>query len=279
MWVLPPQELGDVDQALDTALTYVNGVAIYELSPAERAAIHAVYQLYEALSGQPHADLTPEVLNAARPPLYSAYDQVQIGGRLGSLRERILASTNQCPYCGFGEPRDLDHYLPRSVFGELAIYPRNLIPTCGPCNNAKRTVVPGIGAASGPSLIHAYFQNLPNVQFLRAEVTFEEGTLQVRYCIEDNVLDPALATKLQFQLDRLKLNDRYKGQVNKFLSEQRAAMLMFSEIGAALFAEYLERSATSLGTSFGQNDWRPALLRALSENPDFCSSPADYLGT
>ncbi|MBB3916182.1 HNH endonuclease [Rhizobium fabae] len=278
MWILPAQELGDVDQALDRALTYVNGMAIYTLSPEERAAIHAVYQLYDALAGQPHADLIPAVLNAARQPLHSAYDQVQIGGRLASLREHILASTNQCPYCGFGEPRDLDHYLPRSVFGELAIYPRNLIPSCSPCNNAKRTVVPGLGAANGPSLIHAYFQELPNVEFLWADVSFEEGTLQVRYRIDADILDEALATKLQFQLDRLKLNDRYKGQINKFLSEQRAAMLMFLEIGPILFADYLERCAISLATSFGLNDWRPALLRALAATPDFCNSPSDYLG-
>lgn len=278
MWLLPAQELGDVDQALDTALTYVNGVAIYALSHAERAAIHAVYQLYDALAGQPHADLTPAILNTARSPLYAAYDQVQIGGRLAKLRERILASTNQCPYCGFGEPRDLDHYLPRSAFGELAIYPRNLIPSCSPCNNAKRTVVPGLEPASGPSLIHAYFQELPNVEFLRADVTFEEGTLQVQYRVDGGGLDPVLTTKLQFQLDRLKLNDRYKGQINKFLSEQRAAMLMFREIDAVLFGEYLMRCANSLGESFGRNDWRPALLRALAANSDFCSSPADYLG-
>jgi len=278
MWILPAQELGDLDQALDKALTLVNGTAVYELSAAERAAIHVVYQLYEALSGQPHTDLTPAVLNTARASLYSAYDQVQIGGRLVSLRERILASTNQCPYCGFGEPRDLDHYLPRSVFGELAIYPRNLIPSCSACNNAKRTVVPGLDPTSGPSLIHPYFQELPDVEFLVADVAFENGALQVSYRINAELLEETLAAKLQFQIDRLKLNQRYNGQINKFLSEQRAAMLMLREIGTTVFSEYLIRCAASLRNSFGFNDWRPALLRALGGNPDFCSSPAEYLG-
>lgn len=278
MWTLPPQELGDLDQALDRALTLVNGTPVYALSAAERTAIHVVYQLYEALAGQPHADLTPTTLNVARPPLYSAYEQVQVGGRLVSLRERILASTNQCPYCGFGEPRDLDHYLPRSVFGELAIYPRNLIPSCSPCNNAKRTVVPGFGQGSGPGLIHAYFEELPDVEFLRANVALEGGTLQVSFWIEAEFVGDVLAARLQFQLDRLKLNDRYKGQINKFLSEQRAAMLMFHDIGAAMFSEYLVRCAGSLAGSFGLNDWRPALLRALAGNPIFCDAPAEYLG-
>src|SRR3546814_13583997 len=87
-------------------------------------------------------------------------------GRAWFRRSVLLASTDACPYCGFGEPRDLDHYLPRSGYGELAIYPNNLVPSCSPCNNAKRTVVPGQGAAHGPGLIHAYFQALSDPDFL-----------------------------------------------------------------------------------------------------------------
>lgn len=278
MWVMPPQDLGDLDQSLTSALTLANGNAVYALSDVERAAILAVYELYEAVLGQPNAELIPAALNTARPHLQAAYDQVQIGGRLATLRERLLASTDQCPYCGFGEPRDLDHYLPRSVYGDLAIYPRNLVPSCSPCNNAKRTVVPGMGPAQGPGLIHAYFQALPEIDFLKANVTFVAGALEVRFEIDATQVDPGLATKLQFQLDRLKLNTRYRGQINIFLSEQRTAMLMFRELEAALFGQYLSRCADNLAGQFGRNDWRVALLRALSANPGFCAAPQDYLG-
>lgn len=131
-----------------------------------------------------------------------------------------MASTDQCSYCGFGEPRVLDHYLPRSLFGELAIYPRNLVPSCSPCNNAKRSIVPGLGPAIGPSLIHTYYQELPEAQFLRAHVTFNGGALKVSYQIEADLLEGTLAAKLQFQLERLKLNDRYKGRsANSCLSK------------------------------------------------------------
>ena len=100
----------------------------------------------------------------------------------------------------------------------------------------------------------------------------------VRFEIDAAQLDAVLAQKLQFQLDRLKLNARYRGQINKFLSEQRTAMLMFSEINAALFAQYLARCADNLAGQFGRNDWRVALLRALSGNADFCNAPHVYLG-
>src|SRR3954451_21501588 len=103
MWVLGQQELGDLDAALDTALTYADGTKVYDLSGDERAAIHAVYQLYDHLLGQPDPGLTPNSLDASRAVLHDAYGQVQIGGRLADLRERLLASTDSCPYCGFGE--------------------------------------------------------------------------------------------------------------------------------------------------------------------------------
>lgn len=277
MWVMRQQDDQDLDVMLGTALTYANGTAVYELSAEERGAIHAVYQLYDALLGQPHTDLTPNALDKVRPYMEAAFGQVQIGGRLAALRARLLASIGSCPYCGFGEPRELDHYLPRSIYGELAIYPNNLIPSCSACNNAKRAAVPGLGSAHGPGLIHPYFQVLPNQDFLKAEVAFAGGALVVGFRIDFVNMNPDLVEKLQFQLDRLKLNDRYARQINKFLSEQRTAFLMFLEINPELFSEYLRRSADSLAGSFGRNDWRVALLRALSNSPAFCAEPELYL--
>jgi len=279
MWRLDELELGDLDADLTTALTYVNEDPVYELSVAELAAIKAVYDLYEVMLGQPAPGLQPAILIAARPILHAAYNQVQIGGRLEGLRSRILASTESCPYCGFGEVKDLDHYLPRGTYGELAIYPRNLVPSCGPCNNAKRTVYPGMPAAQGPGLIHAYFQPLPDEDFLHADVEFDaDGTLSVTFRVDNPGMDPGLAAKLQFQLDRLKLNARYRAQVNKYLSEQRTAMLMLHATGDAVFSEFLQRSSAALVASYGRNDWRVALLRTLAADPAFCAAPERYVG-
>lgn len=279
MWVLEAQEAGDLDADLTIALTYSDATPVYALSGQERAALHIVYDLYDAMLGQPAPGLTPAELEAAKPFLREAYRQVQIGGRLAHLRARLLASTQSCPYCGFGEVKDLDHYLPRSAYGELAIYPRNLVPSCSPCNNAKRTIYPGMPAAQGPGLIHAYFQPLPDEDFLRADVAFgDDGTLEVTFCIDNPGMDPALVAKLQFQLTRLKLNDRYRAQINKFLSEQRAGMLMIHEMGPAVFGQYLERSSSGLIASFRRNDWRVALLRSLAADPAFCADPEAYLG-
>mgnify|MGYP000147402043 FL=1 len=279
MWIMRDQETDGLDEALDCALTFVNGEKVYDLSDQERQAIHIVYDLYQEMLGQPHPDLKPATLDDARPALYHAYGQVQIGGRLEGLREKLLASADECPFCGFGEPSQLDHYLPRSVYGELAIYPNNLIPCCGPCNNAKRTVVPGLGPAHGPGLIHPYFQILPNINFLMADVLFEGEVLSVAFRVDPAGIDAGLAGKLQFQLDRLKLNARYRKQINKFLNEQRTGMLLFGTGSADRLSAYLSASAVNLARSFHRNDWRVALFRALAETPEFCERPELYLGT
>ena len=139
-------------------------------------------------------------------------------------------------------------------------------------------------AAQGPGLIHAYFQPLPDEDFLQADADFDaDGTLSVTFRVEKPAMDPALAAKLQFQLERLKLNARYRAQVNKYLlnkylSEQRTAMLMLHVAGEAVFSEYLHRSSAALVASYGRNDWRVALLRTLAADRAFCSAPERYLG-
>ncbi|WP_171105903.1 MULTISPECIES: HNH endonuclease [unclassified Ruegeria] len=259
-------------------MTFVNGEKVYDLSTAERQAIHTVYSLYEDLLGQPHPNLTPTELDSARSALHDAYGQLQIGGRLEYLRERLLASTDECPLCGFGEPSQLDHYLPRSIFGELSIYVSNLVPCCGPCNNAKRTVVPGLGPACGPGFIHPYFQELPERDFLLADVNLEANTLAVSFRINQAEIDANLAAKLQFQLDRLKLNKRYRKQINKFLNEQRTAILLLAGSGPNSVGEFLHVSANNLVGTFHRNDWRVSLFRSLADTPQFCANPERYLG-
>ena len=279
MWVLEAPESVDIEGTLTRALTYASGIAVYQLSDAEKAAIHTVYQLYEDMLGQPHPGLSPAELAEARPHLYEAYGQVQVGGRLAGLREHLLKAVISCPYCGFGEPTDLDHYLPRQMYGELAIFPNNLVPSCGKCNNAKRKVVPGVAPAHGPGLIHPYYQALPDTIFLNANIEFANGALNATFFIDPSDIDADLAAKLQFQIDRLKLNDRYPAQINKFISEQRTAILHCREGGAEALKDYLHKCVASLAHSFHLNDWRVALLRALADTPEFCAAPDTYLGT
>jgi hypothetical protein len=127
------------------ALTYANGEAIYAPAPTQTAALLLLYARYDETGGRPSPDLRDQAFDLQLlAAIHGAYDEVQDGRRLANLRDRLKAATLLCPYCGFGEIRELDHHLPRVIYWALAIYARNLVPCCSACNGKKRTV-----AASG----------------------------------------------------------------------------------------------------------------------------------
>lgn len=271
MWTLEKPDVDDVNQHLTRALTYANGNPIYALTGEERDRIAIVYQIYEEMLGQASPALLASNLSEdCRSAIKSAYAEVQIHGRLKELRSALMVHVECCPLCGFGEVTQLDHYLPKDIYSALAIYPRNLVPSCGPCNNAKRTHVASNDASR---LIHAYYAVLPERTFLVADVTMLNGGLDVTYRIDEHGIEEGLAQSLNFQLTRLKLNDRYPKQINKFLSEQRPGVrrILNQSNPPQLLREYLEYSASDLDESFGLNDWRAALLRGLAASEEFCT--------
>jgi hypothetical protein len=59
-----------------------------------------------------------------------------------------------CPMCGSTNVTSLDHILPKEDYPELAVFSYNVVPSCQPCNNRRRTK----GAlANSPGFIHPYF--------------------------------------------------------------------------------------------------------------------------
>jgi hypothetical protein len=270
MWLLPKPRTRIAVAVADAeiALTYADGTAIYNLSSEEKTALVKAYELYDNEHGRPRISLTAcGLLTPCLQALYAAYAEVQKTGRLKFLRQQLLSEAETCPFCGFGEPTQLDHHLPKDRYKWLAIYLRNLVPSCGPCNNVKRAHV-GTGS---DDLVHAYFDVLPSDNFLIANVKMESSALVVEFEIDLTVLDPDLADRLRFQLERMQLNTRYPKQINVFLFGQRTGMLhVFNSKGPGALRKYLTSAADGLDLDFGQHDWRAALLRGLANCNAFC---------
>ena len=275
MWKVDLPEQGDVDAQLNSALIQKNGTADYALSAAELAAIKVLYNAYDGLLGEPDPALKPAVLEACKDAIHSAYSQLQKGGRLAELRGEILAGVIECPFCGVDAATTLDHHLPKDEYRALSIYPRNLVPGCQPCNRAKGTLEP----VPGEGMIHAYFQQLPEFTFLTADVDYDAGRLVVTYSIDDMFLVGGLGDRLTFQLNRLKLNERYFDPINIFLFSLKPALNMFrGQPGAdELIRTFLTAAATTYDTDFGLNHWKAALMRGLAASDDFVVDPWSYL--
>ena len=275
MWKVRLPDACDIDDQLDVALTLKNGEKVYDLSDVERAAVHSLYADYDQRLGEPHAALQPAALASCADVLHGAYNQVQKGQRLASLRSRLLSAVMECPLCGSGDATTLDHHLPKDDYRALAINPRNLVPTCQPCNRAKGT----LAALAGQGMIHAYFQAIPAVTFLKADVTYAAGSLTVVFSIDQAGLPQALAERLTFQLDRMKLTERHPDAINIFLFGQKVAFRLFRDKPGerGLLQKFLVDGADTLDQDLGLNHWRAALLRGLAACDAFLDDPWTYL--
>ncbi|WP_424361404.1 HNH endonuclease [Methylocystis parvus] len=275
MWTISRPDVGDIDAQLDAALVHKDGTVVYALTANERDSIHALYAAYDVLEGEPDPALMPPGLDHCKNALHAAYGQVQKGGRLAGLRGALLAAVVECPLCGFAPASTLDHHLPKDEYRALSIYPRNLVPSCQPCNRAKGTLQP----VAGEGMIHAYFQQLPDEAFLHADVDYNDGVLVVSFRIESAALEAPLLERLRFQFDRLSLNARYSDPINVFLFNLKPAFKMFRGMPNSqdLMRSFLVRSAMDYETDFGLNHWRVALMRGLSACEAFLADPWSYL--
>ncbi|MEZ2129751.1 MULTISPECIES: HNH endonuclease [unclassified Sinorhizobium] len=270
---LPLPSRDHVRQHLTTALEVYewNDVAYgYPATDAEIDAVIALYDAYDLGGGSPDENLKGGDLNAAlKSAIQSAYGFTQVSRKLASIRNDLMRGVEHCPICGISAPRQLDHYLPKATFQPLAVYTRNLVPTCGECNQSKSATV---AAAAGQQFVHAYFEQLPQVDFLQASLT-TDGGLVVNFHIDGNVgLPQLLHERLTFQLVRLHLNERYAREINTYLTGHTVALHLSFRLGAnAGVRDFLIQQAQVEFARFHRNHWRPVLLRALAADHGFCN--------
>lgn len=243
----------------------------HDITAAEIAGVLAIYDRYDADSGAASKTLKGEGFPAALiDALDAAFDKTQKGRKLYSLRERIFKGVKYCPLCGIDPPVELDHFLPRSEFKPLAIYSRNLVPVCHACNLIK---LAGFGEQDDDELsfLHAYFDVFPDIQFLEANIDISDGGLVTCFAADPNVLLPkGFASRLDGQISSLRLNERYDGEINAYISGHAVSLhLNHKGGGAAAVRRFLRAQAAQERNAFYRNHWRPTLLSALAMHADF----------
>jgi len=273
MWKLNSPTVDTVEQDLLGAVTYkIERPAIYEPTRQELNAVNTLYRAYDANQGRPIERLKgTELGDEFREVIKNAYGEIQENGRLKDLRDRLKLAPAHCPLCGFGPIQDLDHHLPKSIYKPLAIYPRNLVPSCTTCNKKKYTV-----AADEPTkqFLHVYLESLPDEVFFFADVAIDpaSGALKVFFRIEKSAsMSDEMEQRLRFQIDRLDLNSRYSKEINTYLSSLETALedAFGKENNIDKLKDFILRSCNSSERKFGKNDWRTALLSGLAMCDEF----------
>lgn len=268
MWNLKRPDISAVRSHLDTVFPLQAAPAL--LTTAHKDTLEQLYKDYEQANGRPLATLKSASLgDAVSAHVLAAYREVTDGGKLSALRSALKLSVDACPYCGFGEIRDLDHHLQKAHFQCFSIFPLNLVPACAKCNGHKPRK-----PRTDPNKhhIHAYLEDVSAYKFLVADVVLKREAMSVRFRVKKSrKMSRELFARLSQHLEDFHLNDRYPARVNIFLSEQKPGLeFAYDTGGADAVRAFLERSANASESSFGKNDWRTALFNALARSRRFC---------
>ena len=252
-------ELDDLAVVLEEG---VNG-GVYFGYPATHEDYQAVIALYDEY-GIDQTGLHADLLSTVK----SGYKKTQKNGALKHIRGDILANANRCPICGIGPANELDHYVPQSDLEIFTVFVRNLVPICHECNTSKGSYTP---AAPNERFVHAYYDPLPE-QHLSVDVSIVNEGLLTSYGVPEFLDEVAqIGERVSFQLERLKLSDRWSDEVINYLSAHEAAFeTVFESLGAEGVSTFLGAQAGKEEVRFGLSNWRPVLLRALSSDAEFC---------
>jgi hypothetical protein len=248
---------------------YKGVVRGHDITAVELNEVIAIYDRYDLDLAQPCDILKGENLpETLRQAIYAAYDTTQEGRRLEDVRTLVSKGVDLCPVCGIDPAVELDHFLPRSVFSPLAIFTHNLVPLCHACNKAK---LAGFAPEAEGGFLHPYYDVLPDVQFVHAEVEIKNDGLLVRFTIDLNATLPTgFANRLHSQMTSLDLNARYQKELNSYISGHAIALHgSASSGGSAAVTRFLQLQARYESVRFYRNHWRPVLLRALASHAPF----------
>jgi hypothetical protein len=94
--------------------------------------------------------------------------------------------------------------LPRSLFGEFIVNPKNLFPSCGECNGHK------LANPSSSEFLNLYLDQLPSKQYLFVDIEIDGRDMETTfYCDNRNKICDALFNTISNHYDKMHLFQRF----------------------------------------------------------------------
>lgn len=142
--------------------------------------------------------------------------------------DEILSNTdyNLCPYCSQRDVSTIDHYLPKSHYPLFSVTPANLIPSCSDCNKDK---LDDYNLDEDKMLIHPYFDNLQNVNWLKCSVV-KGNPITFSFEVSNEIEDKVLLSRLKHHFNILNLSKlysdnaarRFRGLISSLIREYKS---------------------------------------------------------
>lgn len=237
-----------------------------------RQLVLSAYQAYE--------DVVPEVGGLNEAPLTALQKEAMKHAFLvetepmAALRGDLLKrdAVARCPSCGISESSTLDHYLPKENYPEFSIFPKNLVPSCGVCNNRKRDRIL-VDGTDVRMFLHPCYDTIPDTEFLTVRTRMEADALILSYRLTRPAgMPPRTFRHLRSHFTELNLADRYRRMGLDHLGEQYPSLRRaYGAVGDAVrVSEKLTETAGDIEEVRGPNYWLSKLYRALATNAEFC---------
>ncbi|MCY9802678.1 hypothetical protein OTK51_04450 [Vibrio scophthalmi] len=194
---------------------------------------------------------------------------------MAALRDELLypdlEDFDECPFCGIGEPKTLDHYLPKEEFPEFSVLSKNLIPVCGVCNSnykGRNWIENG-----NRLFLHTYYDLFPDEYLFEASVTVT-NEVAIEFSTKFIATESYFCNIFSNHFDKLHLNKRYKRKASAEIKRKRRSLeLIYRRNNSANdVAMSLREEANGLEIDYSKNHWKPVLYRALSKSVSFCDA-------
>jgi len=263
--------------AIDDAQLF-DGIAAAKQQPrrgrlqAARANVLAGYAAYQRAAPALQNLGRVALSNTQREALLHAYEVETLP--LANVRTALLkrVAVAQCPFCSISESATLDHYLPKEHNPEYAIFAKNLVPCCGPCNTRKRDKVLEDGT-DVRLFLHPCYDEIPDDVFIMLHVALLHDAVGLTFSIvRPQGMSLPVFRHLSSHFRLLDLGNRYRLMGLNYLREQRGALarLYGPEEDAAKVSAELANKAGDFEEDYGPNHWLCVLNRTLAAHDEFC---------
>jgi 5-methylcytosine-specific restriction endonuclease McrA len=190
--------------------------------------------------------------------------------RLRELKDSIaevqgIRVLKYCPLCGITSVATHDHYMPATLFPELAVHPLNLVPCCFKCNTTKGD--DWLDEDGNRLYVYAYSDLIPAEAFLDVELKTSQSATGVGALF--SITRPNRFSKkawaiIESHFERLKLIERYTDFANDEIAEILADCKIYNTNGGVDVRRFLRQRARERAVIYGESHWRSILMRELA---------------
>lgn len=204
--------------------------------------------------------------------LYEDYLLAENSGR--EVYEHIftLAQNKFCPYCEHGFVREVDHFLPKSMYPILSVSPLNLIPVCRDCNRIKLDQYPILQEGA---FLHPFFEETGTDIWLSAEIEQGPPFAFIFHVTNPGNWSSVFFERVKFQFKELELAILYGAQASDWLSGDIEMLFKLYQAGGSslLKAHLLELAQDRVNVKRGgrYKVWQIPVLLGLANNVWFCA--------